>query len=344
MAVISHEPFAATWLQREDRTARVRLTANTNYWDKDRGPRLQEVIFRNDLEPARALDLVCATEVEVDILTQVSPADAKKVEDSEHATLVACDAIYSVAGIINRDADGLPFGDKRARQAINLATDRNRLVEEAMFGWATPLAGLAPDSALPEDNRLSPYPHDAERASRLWNEAGGASSRPLRVAALEEFERVARSIARDLEETLGVDTEVTIYPTDAELRVRRRLAEKKLPQDWDVLVFGHGAQSADGAALELHRAFVGETGELRAGPVVPEFESLFAELVGKTAPPEQVEVSGRIEKFVHDEALALFLVAPQALYAVNNHVDFTPYRTTFEFAETEVDEEHWSRR
>jgi len=36
--------------------------------------------------------------------------------------------------------------------------------------------------------------------------------------------------------------------------------------------------------------------------------------------------------------------APQALYAVNKHVNFGPYRTTFELPETEVDEQHWSRR
>ena len=52
----------------------------------------------------------------------------------------------------------------------------------------------------------------------------------------------------------------------------------------------------------------------------------------------------QIDRYVFDEALALFLCAPQALYAVNTHVNFGPYRTTFELAETEVDEQHWSRR
>ena len=57
-----------------------------------------------------------------------------------------------------------------------------------------------------------------------------------------------------------------------------------------------------------------------------------------------VKVAEQIDRYVFDEALALFLCAPQALYAVNTHVDFGPYRTTFELAETEVDEQHWSRR
>ncbi len=38
------------------------------------------------------------------------------------------------------------------------------------------------------------------------------------------------------------------------------------------------------------------------------------------------------------------LVYPQALYAVNKHVDFVGYATAFELAETSVTEEHWSRR
>jgi hypothetical protein len=40
----------------------------------------------------------------------------------------------------------------------------------------------------------------------------------------------------------------------------------------------------------------------------------------------------------------VFLCAPQALYAVNNHVSFGPYKTTFEIAEVTVDEGHWSRQ
>ncbi len=37
--------------------------------------------------------------------------------------------------------------------------------------------------------------------------------------------------------------------------------------------------------------------------------------------------------------MALFLCAPQALYAVNKHVDFTAYRTTFELPECRVSDE-----
>lgn len=347
-AIINHDPFAATWLWFEKRTPVVRLAANPDYWDKARGPRLREVVFRNDLPPDRALDLVCTTEGEVDIVTEVAPADAERVERSEHARLVAVDAMRAVAGVINRDAEGLPLRDRRARQALNLAIDRDRLVREAMFGRARPLAGLTPPTPITLlhrfPGRLTSYPHDTRRAAELWRAAGGAGSRPLRIAAPDALERVAHRTAEDFGEALGIDAEVTVYRGEEMRHARRRLAEKTAPREWDILLIEQTTQTADAPTLELHRAFVGVTGEYRAGPVVPEFEALWAELRRQTSQVKQAWVNNRIDRFVHNEALALFLCAPQALYAVNRHVDFKAYRTTFELAQTRVSREHWSRR
>jgi peptide/nickel transport system substrate-binding protein len=159
------------------------------------------------------------------------------------------------------------------------------------------------------------------------------------------LEPVAKHVAADLQAALGVDTTLTIYrSTKEKLEVRRRLAEKTAPQPWDILLLEQGPQAADVPPLELHRAFVGATGEWRAGPISSGFEALYGELIGETSRLKLARISYRIDKFVRAEALALFLCAPQALYAVNKHVDFTPYRTTFELAQTKVSKKHWSRR
>lgn len=332
----------------------MRLTANPDYWNKARGPRLQEAVFRNDLSPARALDLVCAGEGEVDILTEVAPEDASRVEESEHAKLVSVDAMRCVVGIINRDAEGLPLANKRARQALNLAVDRGRIVREAMFGRARPLAGLTPPSAVTALHRLLPYAHAPGLAAAYWNEAVGPSGgrmaqRPLRLAVLDGLESVARSVAEDLRGALGIEVEVRVYDDDEKREILRRLAEKRSPKEWDVLLHSwsdarSSGQTTDAPPLELHRGFVGESGEFRAGPVVPEFEEMYEGLTRHTRKPLLARASYRIDKLVYEEALALFLVAPKVLYAVNNHVDFTPYRTTFELAECRVGPGHWSRR
>jgi hypothetical protein len=45
-----------------------------------------------------------------------------------------------------------------------------------------------------------------------------------------------------------------------------------------------------------------------------------------------------------DQALSVFLCAPQALYAVDRHVAFDGYAAIFELAETQASRQHWSRR
>lgn len=345
-AVIQENPFACVWLQREERTPRVRLQANPNYWDAKRGPHLQEVVFRNDVSPERALDLVCDTEGEVDIVTEVRPADVARVEKSAHAKLVHVDAMRIIVGVFNRDAPDLPLGDVRARQALNHCIDRDALVEKEFFGHAEPLASLTPSFVAPLLLRPKPYNHDPERAAELWRAASGeTANRTLQIAAPEELDGVARQVAAGITRALGLETNVTIYRgIEEKLESRQRLAEKTLPRPWDLLLHEQGAQASDAPPLELHRAFAGASGEWRAGPFVPEFDALYADFVKQVNPLAQNAVAHQLDKFVYDHALALFLCAPHALYAVNKHVDFTAYRTTFELAECKVSEQHWSRR
>ncbi|TFV56558.1 hypothetical protein E4P41_15620 [Geodermatophilus sp. DF01-2] len=333
-----------TWLQTQDRSPTVRLRANPAYWDRRRGPRVAEVEFRNDVDAGTALDLVCDTVGEVDLVTEVPHAQAERVRRSQHARLVTVEAVRALAGVLARDADGLPLADVRARRALNLAVDRAALVRDVFGGLARPLAGLTPPTPLTvahrTPDRLRGYRHDPAEAARLWREAGGAS-RPIRLAVLERWAAVADAVAEQWRGALGVAVEVSVVGAAEERETRRRLAAKE-PRDWDVLLLEQGSQSADVPPLELHHAFVGRSGEFRAGPVDPRFEELFADLVAQTSQLRQVVAANRIDRYVTEQAPALFLVAPQVLYAVNREVDFQPYATSFELADTSLRDGHWS--
>ncbi|MDQ3762377.1 MAG: hypothetical protein M3460_12050 [Actinomycetota bacterium] len=64
------------------------------------------------------------------------------------------------------------------------------------------------------------------------------------------------------------------------------------------MIIEQGSQTADVPPLELHRAFVGRSGEFRAGPVDPWFERLFAELMGQTSQVKQVVAANWIDRYV----------------------------------------------
>ncbi len=339
---MSAEPYACSWLiESEQRDPLVVLEANLDHWNRSRGPWIDKAVFRNDLTPDQALELCLSTDGEVDIVTEVSPADAARVQASEHARLVVNDANRVLVGIINRQERDVPLQDPDVRRGLNLAVDRARVVDEGLGGYATPLSALTPPwcSGYPAGAR--PYDHDPARAKELFR--AWPEGRPLRLATAGAFERVARLVADDLRSSLGVEVEVVVVPEAASATGARVLVENKLTAPWDVLLFGWFDLSSEAPPAAVHREFFGLDGAFRAGPPVPEFDALFDEMKVQLDGERLVEVAERIDAMVHESALALFLCAPQALYAVNNHVSFGPYRTTFEIAEVTVDDEHWSR-
>ena len=344
IAIVNSDPFTCVWLDTDQpRTDHVVLEANTDHWNRERGRRLARVIFRNNLAHERALELVCTTEGEVDIVTEVDPTDAQRVNDSEYANLEAIDAMRIVVGIINRGAEDVPLQGVSVRRALNMAVDRQRLIQEGFAGYAHALAGLTPHYAtgFPED--LEPYPHDPEGARQFFGEADWPEGRSLRLACIEATEPVTRLLAEDYEQALEIGVEVTVIPNENLLVAQHALIEKVMPLPFDVLIQPWFDLSSDAPPAVLHREFYFSGGALRAGPPIPEFEDLMARFVAETDPNRQAELAKEIDRFVYDEALSVFLCAPQALYAVNRQVNFVGHATAFELAETEVGEEHWSR-
>jgi peptide/nickel transport system substrate-binding protein len=262
-----------------------------------------------------------------------APAKAEYVKNSLYAKLVSVETIRVLAGVINRDAPELPLGDKRARQALNLAVNREAVIE-ALYGFAHPLAGLTPPSALKSLHKVKPYSHDPQKALKLWRQAGRGTRNVLRIASASKWEKVTRIVGTQIQQALALPCEISIYNAEEMRRIQRRLAEKKLPQEWDILLIEQGAQAADSPPLEIHRAFAGQTGEFRAGSIVPEFERIYEKLTRQTSVAKQGKFAYKLDRFVFEEALALFLCAPEVLYAVNRHVNFVPYRTSFELAES----------
>ncbi len=324
--LMSNDPFSCSHLiETEQRSPQLVLEANPDHWNVERGPHVERAVFRNDLSPERALDLCLDGDGEVDIVTEVSPADAERVLASQHAKLIAFDANRVLVGIINRGQTDVPLDSAAVRTAINVAVDR-----------APPWCSGLPAGA-------QPFPHEPERARQLIADSGWPAGRPLRVAAGENFAGIGELVVADLQAALRIDVELIVVP-DANMPAgARRLVENKLGQPWDVLLFGWFDLSSEAPPAAVHREFFGRDGAFRAGPLDEGFDALYDEMKVQLDGDRLVEVAERIDAYVKEQALALFLCAPQALYAVNNHVEFGPYRTTFEIAEVTVDEGHWSR-
>ncbi len=344
--IMSAEPYACAWLiESEQRDPEVILEANLDHWNAaERGPRVQRAVFRNSLSPSEALNLCLNQDGEVDIVTEVGPDDAARVDESSYARLVAADANRVLTCIINRGASDVPLADVQVRRALNLAVNRQRIIEQGMRGYAKPMPAMTPSWCSGFPAGATPYEHDPDQAKKLWADSGWPTGRPVRIATPSAFAGIAQLIASDLRRSLDVAVEIAVVPENQALAGARALVEKRLPQPWDLLVHAWFDLSSEAPPAAVHREFFGTDGAFRVGPPDEGFDALYDEMKVQLDGGALVEVAERIDAYCQDQALAVFLCAPQALYAVNNHVSFGPYKTTFEIAEVTVGEGHWSRQ
>ena len=64
-----------------------------------------------------------------------------------------------------------PFTDKRVREAINYAINKEALCKVAYAGYAVPMSGIIPPK-LPTSLKMGPWPYDPKKARELLKEAG----------------------------------------------------------------------------------------------------------------------------------------------------------------------------
>ena len=149
-----------------DRGQRVVLERNPDYW---RGPvKLERVIYRPIVEDqARLTELLTGT---LDLIVGV-PADfvGQLEGNAKIGVLKQVGAHVWYLGINNQKK---PFDDRRVRQALNYAVNKDALVRDVLKGTGAVSRGPVLPGTRGADAALKAYPYDPERAKKLLAEAG----------------------------------------------------------------------------------------------------------------------------------------------------------------------------
>ncbi|MEQ8348764.1 MAG: ABC transporter substrate-binding protein [Sneathiellaceae bacterium] len=150
-----------------DPNRRVLLTGNPDYWDG--APGLEAVVFQPIVDAnTRVAEMLSGG---IDLMVEVPP-DAVATFAADPAF-----ALHEAVGphlwfLILNTREG-PLADPAVRQAVNLAIDRQALVDEVLQGTAEVAAGPVPAAfAWAHDPALPPWPYDPDRARALLAQAG----------------------------------------------------------------------------------------------------------------------------------------------------------------------------
>ena len=86
------------------------------------------LVFDNIISKADALKAVASGDKSMDIVTQLTPQDAKAFDGHGKAHIVSADAKTVLAGVFNQTEANSPWKNIKLRQAMNRAIDRAALL------------------------------------------------------------------------------------------------------------------------------------------------------------------------------------------------------------------------
>jgi peptide/nickel transport system substrate-binding protein len=306
---------------------------------------LHRIIFDNTLAQHDAVELVKTGEGRVDLVSELSPLETLRVAQSPFAKVVKNrNNLGYLFGQFNMLKAGSPWRDVRLRQAVNLAINREDLIQYAAKGNGVIVPALVAVNSFGYDPALAPYAFEPAKARALLREAGYPDGLAVTLIAPPPLEVQATVIGKMLEQ-VGFQVERQMLDP-AVYNQKTRLPELDQPaeqQGWDIALTLWNDTVNFPAIQPYHMFALGGWSDWVIEE--PELPRLYAQVL-RTVDREQQQVLIRqMERHTRDQAYFLFLYNPIKLYAVNKAVDFVPYvSTTLNLAETSVTEQHWSVR
>jgi peptide/nickel transport system substrate-binding protein len=142
------------------------LDANPDYW---RGkPKLDHIVFKEYPDAQAALLALQRGETQImgDVATQVIP----KLRTDKNIVVLTQPGL-TVNGMAMPN-DTPPFDDKRVRQALNYAVDKEAMNKALYGGLAVTMTSPLPEAQWGFDKSLKGYPYDPAKAKQLLAAAG----------------------------------------------------------------------------------------------------------------------------------------------------------------------------
>jgi peptide/nickel transport system substrate-binding protein len=151
----------------------VRLERNPNYWQKGQ-PYLDGIVFKFIPDAAARTVALQAGELDVALGSCIPISAMRQFEDKSKYIINLTDGNYlATIFMVQFNVRNAPLNDKRVRQALAYAIDRDALLKVVHQGYGKPATGPVPSSVVnyySADTRQ--YAYDIKRAAELLDEAG----------------------------------------------------------------------------------------------------------------------------------------------------------------------------
>jgi len=201
-APITNGPFKLASFNAES----LILDRSDTYWDRE-SVKLERVSFVAAASPDKALEAYRDGKIDAVTNAEFSPAALKLLEPFDDFRRVAHNAL----NLYEFNTSRTPFNDRRVRQALALAIDREKITEGELQGTTRPADGFLPAGAKTGQRLAS----DIQKAQGLLEEAGYPDGTGFPVVQLvinrnDAQQRIAKVVAQMWKDNLGIDTNLMV--------------------------------------------------------------------------------------------------------------------------------------
>jgi peptide/nickel transport system substrate-binding protein len=289
---------------------RIEFEANPQYWGG--APRIARLVMRSI--PESATRVAALQTGEVDLITNLPPNLQAPIKNA--ASLTTVTSPIAVNMIIELDTlKAGPIANKKVRQALNHAVDKQAIIQHTLEGLGRPAKGqTVPPEAFGHHPSLTDYPFDPAAARRLLAEAGYPNGFSMTIASGDGRylldKEVAQAIAGQLNQ-VGVNAKVNLFEWGVYVQ---HLGKKTLG---DGFFIGWYALPVPDAAQAL--AWY-TSDNLYAYWKNPDFDQIFVTLSTSLVEADRLKAAHRAIEIMREEAPMIFLYQAMGLYGASKRI------------------------
>lgn len=291
----------------------ITLEANPNYWNKPTGPSVPKLTIKGISEPSSLG--IAAQSGEAQFAGPLNAPQAVQLQKAQGITVQQNPSI-SVYWVTLNNARK-PFDDKRVRQALNYAVNKEEVLKAADLGY-----GRIMDSPIGDlvygYHKVGTYEYNPEKAKQLLAEAGYANGFSATLWCTAPNKDRAVAIQGQLAK-IGVTVEVVQMESAA---LNAELA-KPVDQSKTQMVISNWSPSTGDADWGLRPIYAKASwppaGANYAFYFNQQVDDLIQEGLRDVDPEQRLAAYAKAQELIWDDAPHIFLYAPTYFAAINNN-------------------------
>ena len=287
----------------------VVMAKNENYWREPAA--YDKLIFR--VIPNQADMMAALMTGEIDIGPSLTADLAASVSGNESLKVIDADWIRTF--FISLDTvNSEPLKDKRVRQALNYAIDKQAIIEAIFAGYAKQVSTILPSQTFGFDPECPYYGYDVEKAKTLLKEAGYENGFEITFDATSGEVMEIQAICGFLEE-VGIKINLNVIDTSTMTSLRTSGTAHEM------YYIGNTGWTMDG--LSNYQSFAARDRRYARGGN-EELDALVVKEETTVDPAERFEAFKQAQAIMSDEAFFIFLWQRDNIYVMSTKVDFSP--------------------